>query len=145
MGTPVVAFAKHQRRHSVGAYYPLTLAFSYTAYSNGHVVQRGTGESIEISSSGVRVKTAESVDASVNQMRLSIAWPVALDDGTKLQLVVQGPVARAHATLMEVTFWQYEFRTVARRAANVEASMHTGPFLLPRESQNASSGASLAG
>lgn len=145
MGSPVVAFAKHHRKQSVGAYFPLTFAFSYIAYCKGHVVQRGTGETIEISSSGVRVKTAESVDASVNQMRLSIAWPVKLDDGTRLQLVVQGPVARAAATLMEVAFWQYEFRTAPRAATSLEVSAHNGPFLLPKESPSASSAASLAG
>jgi len=139
----VVAFAKHHRRQSVGAYYPLKLAFSYTAYCDGHVVQRGTGETAEISSSGVRVKTAESVDENVNQMRLAIAWPVALDDGTKLQLVVQGPVAHAAATLMEVTFWQYEFRTAARRAGSVEVVLHNGPFLLAKGSQSASSAAAV--
>jgi hypothetical protein len=139
MGTPTVAFAKDHQRRSGGAYYPLRLAFSYIALCDGDVIQRGTGETTEISSASVRVKIDDIVSPDVKQIKLSIAWPATLSDGARLQFVVHGDPLYAGPRLAEVAFWKYEFKTAPRRAMNVESGVPTGRMALPTESLTASS------
>jgi hypothetical protein len=141
MGTPAVAFAKDHQRRSGGAYYPLRLVLSYIAYCDGDVVQRGTGETTEISSASVRVKIDDIVSPDAKQIKLSIAWPATLSDGARLQFVVQGEPLYAGPRLAEVAFWKYEFKTAPRRAMSVEAGVANGRMALPTESLSVSSAA----
>jgi len=139
MGTPAVAFAKDHQRRSSCAYYPLRLAFSYTAYCDGDVIQRGTGETTEISSASVRVTIDDIVRPDVKQIKLSIAWPATLSDGARLQFVVQGEPLYAGTRLVEIAFWKYEFKTAPRRPMNVEAVVANNRMALPTKSLRASS------
>lgn len=134
MGTTARAFEKYHRQRSTSAYYPLTLAFTYTAYSQGKVIQRGVGETVEMSSYGVRANFPEPVLSEVTDLKLSIAWPATLDDGTRLQFVVEGRPSWDGGRLAEVLFWKYEFRTAPRRPLTVDKSAANDAFALAQAS-----------
>jgi hypothetical protein len=124
MGNPATTFERYFRQRSKSAFYPLKLTFTYTASRDGRVIQRGMGETIEMSSCAVRAKFAEAIPAEVTDLRLSIAWPATLSDGTNLQFVVEGRPSWEGAR-MEVRFWRYEFRTAPRRPVPVDKSVAT--------------------
>ena len=123
MGNSAASFERFYRQRSKSAFYPLTLAFTYAAYREGRVIQRGTGETMEMSSFAVRAKFAEAIPAEVTDLRLSIAWPATLGDGTNLQFVIEGRPSWEGAR-MEVRFWRYEFRTAPRRPVPADKSVN---------------------
>ena len=124
MGNSAATFERFYRPRSKSAYYPLTLAFTYTAYREGTVIKRGTGETMEMSSFAVRARFAEPIPAEVTDLKLSVAWPATLGDGTNLQFVIEGRPSWEGAR-MEVQFCRYEFRTAPRRSAPVDKSATT--------------------
>ena len=124
MGNSAAAFERIYRQRSKSAYYPVMLAFTYTAYREGTVIKRGTGETTEMSSFAVRARFAEPIPAEVTDLTLSVVWPATLGDGTNLQFVIEGRPSWEGAR-MEVRFWRYEFRTAPRRPAPVDKSATT--------------------
>jgi len=122
MGSAAVAYVRPHRQRPPSAYYPLRLAFSYVAYCDRQLIQRGVGETVEISSASVRVNVADLVDPDATQIRLSIAWPATLEDGMSLQFVVQGTPVWVGQNLAEIVIVQHEFRTAPRRGATADAS-----------------------
>ena len=122
MAASAAALSHFQWKRRTGLYYPLRLSFSFMAYRRGNVIQSGVGQTFEISSTGIRVNLAEALSPEVTEIKLSIAWPAILDDGTNLQFVVQGRPASisAGSMEMEIAILSHEFKTAARRAANVK-------------------------
>jgi hypothetical protein len=121
----MVSFAaettRQDRRRSQNVYYPLKLGFSYLAYRRGHVIQRGIGETVEMSRAGIRVRPIEIVPQDATDIKLSIAWPATLDDGTRLQFVVQGKPQWNGSQLVEVIMVKHEFRTASKGAALIDS------------------------
>jgi len=114
MANQTAGLAKCRRKRLPGKYYPLKLAFSYWAYRRGHLIQRGFGETVEISSGGVRLKPSEIVCLGATDIEMSIAWPARLRDGTELQFFVQGKPFWDGLGLAEILILKHEFRTAAR-------------------------------
>ncbi len=90
--------------------FPLKMACSYRAFKGGARIQEGDGETVEISSHTVKFRTPTIIETTAEAICVSIPWPVCLDDGAKLQLVVTGaPIW--HGPMFEgVRIEKHEFR-----------------------------------
>ncbi len=73
----------------------------------------GTGETINISSTGVLFK-AETPLPPGKRLELSISWPAQLDGKCGLKLVARGRIVRCHGTSIALEIDKYEFRTAGR-------------------------------
>ncbi len=124
MVSVALATASNQRSRQPGAYYPLKLDFSYQAYRRGRAIQRGTGQTVEMSRQVIRMRPIEIETAGATDIKLQIAWPAALDDGTRLQLIVQGRPIWNRSQLVEVIVLKHEFRTAPKGTA-LSASVAT--------------------
>ena len=78
-------------------------------------VEKGSGRTTEISSEIVRFSSLERVAPETTALELSIHWPVALKDGTKLQLVLEGKPILADDVFRGMRITKYEFRTRATK------------------------------
>jgi hypothetical protein len=97
-----------------GGFYPLELPFSYLALRDGHVIQRGQGETIEIGSTRIRVKPIDSLSPATTDIVMSIAWPARLNDGPSLQFVVQTKPRWDGVGLAECVILRHEFRIASK-------------------------------
>ena len=100
-------------------FYPLQLPFSYLALRRGRVVQKGWGETAEISSNHVRVKPLGLIYEDVTEMIISIAWPAKLPDGAGLQLMIHGLPVRDGSSNELFRILRYEFRIASKDANGV--------------------------
>ena len=73
----------------------------------------GTGETINISSTGVLFK-AETPLPPGKRLELSISWPAQLDGKYGLKLVICGPIICCEGTNVALQIENYEFRTAGR-------------------------------
>jgi hypothetical protein len=110
------ATSARRRSHQPNKYYPVQLAFSYQALRRGDVIQRGSGETIEISSTSVRVKPLMALAQATTDVVMWIAWPAKLDDGTSLHCVILAKPQWDGSGLVELEIMKYQFRTAASRA-----------------------------
>jgi hypothetical protein len=83
------------------------------------VVQKGWGETAEISSNYVRVKPLGLIYDDVTEMIMSIAWPAKLPDGAGLQLMVHALPVRDDASSELFRILRHEFRTASKDANGV--------------------------
>jgi len=101
---------------SVGRWYPIALVFEYRAYSDERLVQSGAGQTIEISSRGLRLRIPEEIPSEITEVQLAIAWPVLLNGVTPLQWSVKAhPAWRAPGWIF-VCIASHEFRTAGGRS-----------------------------
>ena len=100
---------------SVGRWYPIKLTFQYQAYSKDRLVQIGVGETIEISSRALRLRTQKELPTEVAELDLAIAWPVALGGVTALQWTVKAKPAWRAPGWIFVCIASHEFRTAGAR------------------------------
>lgn len=68
------------------------------------------GRTVNISSSGLLFE-ANSEPAPGGRVRLSVAWPVALDQKAALRLIILGRVVRVFGGQVAVAIHRFEFRT----------------------------------
>jgi hypothetical protein len=78
-------------------------------------IQRGSGRTTEITSEIVRFSSFERLAPEATELELSIHWPVALQDGTKLQLVLHGKAIWDGAVFGGMRITKHEFRTRATK------------------------------
>jgi hypothetical protein len=97
--------------------FALNFPLKYSVVASGRVVARGRGRTLDLSSSGILIESEGEPMAS-GKIELSIAWPVALDGGTQLQLFVSGSLLRQEGTTSAVSLDRYEFRTRAAEFHN---------------------------
>lgn len=107
---------------SVGKWYPIALVFQYRAYSDERLVQSGAGETIEISSRGLRLRIPEEIPSEITELQLAIAWPVLLDGVTPLQWSVKAKPAWRAPGWIFVCIASHEFRTAGARSRQVMAA-----------------------
>jgi hypothetical protein len=100
-------------------FYPLDLPFSYQVIERGHVIERGFGDTTEISSTQIRVKPQPNLCLAATEVVMSIAWPAKLKDGTGLQFVVLAKMCRYGGGFAEFIILKYEFRTVSKATTGV--------------------------
>jgi hypothetical protein len=106
------------RRSSVRL--PVNLEVRYSVVGHRKPVEKGSGRTIDMSSSGLSF-TADTLLSIGQRLDMSIDWPVSLDGGVQLQVVASGVVVRTNGAVTAIRIERHEFRT--RRA---------GPKLVPR-------------
>jgi len=100
--------ASTERRASIR--FPLTLEVSFAASERRALVEIGSGCTIDVSSSGLSF-TADRSLLPGQKLEVSIDWPVLLDEGIRLQLIVSGVVVRTNGAVTALKIHRHEFRT----------------------------------
>lgn len=85
----------------------------YKLLEDERIVASGTGTTCNMSSGGVAF-TSDRPLATGAFIELSISWPVQLDNGCPMRLIVFGKVVRTGLNRTACTVEKYEFRTQAR-------------------------------
>ncbi len=100
--------ASPERRTSTR--FPLAIEVRYALM--GCRVQRktGSGQTIDLSSSGLSF-TAGRPLLTGQKLKVAIDWPVLLDGGVQLQLVMSGVVVRTSGTTTALKIQRHEFKT----------------------------------
>lgn len=112
--------ALRNERRSV-ARYPIQLDLAYTVLFKGKIVDSGTGRTIDWSSAGLRF-VCERPILEGRKMQLEVRWPLKLDNGVPLKLVVSAQALRTKECETAVRIVSYEFRT---RGVTDEAAAQT--------------------
>lgn len=92
--------------------YSLDLELTYSVVVRGRTVEAGCGRSIDWSSSGLRLVAERPIEPG-RTVELAARWPLALDNGVPLNLVVCGKTVRTSEREIGVKIIRYEFRTRA--------------------------------
>jgi hypothetical protein len=82
-------------------------------------VERGSGRVIDLSSSGLRFTSDRPLTNGL-RLDISIDWPVPLDGGVGLQLIMSGVVVRTNGTETVMAVRRHQFRT---RGLGVNAAL----------------------
>lgn len=72
--------------------------------------EAGVGRTIDMSSSGLRFNADKPLETG-QRLDVSIDWPVLLDGGVQLQLIVSGTVVRSNGIETALRIERHEFRT----------------------------------
>ena len=91
------------------ARYPLALELRYKAVSADMTIF-GTGRTSLMSSTELIFGADQRLEEGM-KAEISIAWPVLLDGRVRLQLVIDGAIARSEGGLTAVQIWKYHYRT----------------------------------
>ena len=102
--------------------YDLDLQLQYKIIEHSRVVGVGPGQIADISSSGAAFWTNETLKPG-SYLELSIPWPVPLNDGCALKLIVEGRVIRSQDGLTAMRVDRYEFRTAAKRTMSAAVAI----------------------
>lgn len=97
-----------ERRASVR--FPLSLDLRYVVLGDGAPRERGSGRVIDLSSAGLSF-TAERPLLIGRKVDVSLDWPVLLDGGVQLQLIMSGRVIRSNGSAVALKIERHEFRT----------------------------------
>ncbi len=90
--------------------FPIVRDVCYRVLDGRRASEVGTGQTIDISSTGVLFWAQKAVMPG-KQLELSISWPVRLDGECSLKLVVWGRVVRCHETLAAIEIEKSGFHT----------------------------------
>ena len=101
------------RRTSVR--FPVSLEVRYSVAGRREPVEKGSGHTIDMSSSGLSF-TADRPLSIGQKLDLFIDWPFRLDGDVQLQLVASGVVVRTSGGVTALRIERHEFRT--RRAGS---------------------------
>lgn len=94
--------------------YPVTLSVRYRTMGRSHRTT-GMGRTVNISSSGLWVSSTHRTEVGT-KVEVNIEWPSMLDGQIPLQLVAVGRVVRCMESGFALSFTQYQFRTMSRKA-----------------------------
>ena len=92
----------------------------YKMADQGVVVASGTGQTVNIGSSGVAFEAEQELTPG-GFIELSISWPVLLDETCPMRLIAFGRVLRCTGRKVACTIDKYEFRTQARNVQPITA------------------------
>jgi hypothetical protein len=115
------------RRHK--SRFPIHRELRYKLLQDGRILEAGLGQTVNMGSGGVAFALDRELPAG-SFVELSISWPVQLDSGTPMRLVVFGRVLRSGDGVSACTVDKYEFRTQARASQTNTGSR--GAATLPR-------------
>ena len=90
--------------------FPLQLAIRYRVIGPDLGLKWISGESVNISSTGILFRTTDQV-APGQGVEAFVAWPVSLDNRVPLKLSVKGPIVRCDGNQAAMRFERYEFKT----------------------------------
>jgi hypothetical protein len=98
-------------RNLAQALYPIKLPVRYEILARDRIHgQQGQGLTVGIGSRAVIFHTDLEIEEG-RKVKLEVAWPAALPDGTSLNLWVHGKVTRSASSNVEIEVAKYEFRT----------------------------------
>lgn len=109
--------------------YPVRMPIRYRSADSKPFID--AGQTIEMSSTRLVIETDQPLDAET-KVQVSMAWPAALEDGTRLQLIVTGKVIGVAGTRLTIDIRRHEFRTRRRwetpasRESMMEAPLEFG-------------------
>lgn len=105
--------------------YALQLELKWKLVRRRRVLEAGSGNTLDLSSSGLLLDAGRHLPAGLN-LELSISWPVLLHNVAPLKLCVSGRIVRTNGQLVAVQMVQHEFRTagisIEQRSASTAAS-----------------------
>ena len=90
--------------------FPLAIEVSYALIGRREQRRTGSGQTIDLSSSGLRF-TADRPLPAGQELEVAIDWPVLLDGSVRLQLVMSGVVVRTSGTTTALKAQRHEFKT----------------------------------
>jgi PilZ domain len=93
--------------------FPMQREVRYKLLEGDRIIASGTGTTCNMSSSGVAF-TCDRPLPMGGFIELSISWPVLLDNGCPMRLIVFGKVLRTGMNRSVCTVEKHEFRTQAR-------------------------------
>jgi len=92
--------------------YELEMEMRWKLVRRRKVLYEGGGRTVDLSSGGMLVETDRPLPVGLN-LEMAIAWPMRLQDGAPLQLVVAGKILRSLGRRAAIRMVQHEFRTAA--------------------------------
>jgi hypothetical protein len=101
--------AAHSEQRRTTRYF-LNLDLTYTVFAGSKTVDRGAGRTIDCSSAGLRFVSERPIGVG-RKLELDVQWPMTLDGGVPLKLVVSGRSVRAENGETAIRIVGYEFRT----------------------------------
>jgi hypothetical protein len=108
-------FDGQERRRRIR--FPIELGAHYTVDGRNDV--SGTGQTVNISSNGVLIRSAHEVPPYTS-IRVVIEWPVLIGDSCPLALHIHGRIVRTDHGLIGVQFPRHELRTQPKPAGQVQ-------------------------
>ena len=93
--------------------FPIHRELRYKLLQDGRILEAGLGQTLNMGSGGVAFSLDRELPAGTF-IELSISWPVHLDNGTPMRLVVFGRILRSGQGVSACSVDKYEFRTQAR-------------------------------
>jgi|ERR1017187_298427 hypothetical protein len=90
--------------------FSLNLELRYTVRGSRAQVETGSGCTIDLSSSGLRFAAQSPLEPGM-KLDVAIDWPVLLDGGVHLQLIVVGEVVWSKGTETALRIQRHELRT----------------------------------
>ena len=90
--------------------FPIVTEVRYKILNGRDFVETGSGETVNMSSSGVLFTTEHELQQG-KRLELSVNWPARLDDKCQLKLVAKGRVVRSEEGKAAMSIEKYEFRT----------------------------------
>src|ERR1041385_2920387 len=88
----------------------VNLPLHYKIMTGSPVISAGTGEALNISSSGIAF-TSEGVFHPGTLIELTLSWPALLHEDIPIKLVMRGSVVRCDGRVVAVKIHHHEFRT----------------------------------
>ena len=113
-----------ERRASVR--FPLTLDVRYSVSHRRAPVETGSGQLIDLSSSGLRFAAQGPLRPGL-RLDVAIDWPVLLDGRIQLQLIVTGLVVWSSGTESALRILRHDFRTRSVRLNATSPQESDGP------------------
>lgn len=104
-----------------GVRFPVDLAVHFTSEHHGRL-ETVSGRTLEMSSSELSF-IAERRPEIGQALQVSIDWPVQLDGGVKLQLIIFGVVVQTQETKVVLKIEKHDFRT---RCVRLPSTAHPG-------------------
>src|ERR1700691_5439404 len=102
--------AENTRDRRISHRFPLRLAAIYRCIGSQFASNLSTSKSLNISSAGLLFATTETLRWG-QAVEVSIAWPVRLDNGTALELVIRGSIVRSTGDDAAMRLERYQFKT----------------------------------
>jgi len=93
-----------------GTRFPLAMDVGYALMGRREQQKTGSVHTIDLSSSGLSF-TADRPLLTGQKLEVAIDWPVLLDGGVRLQLVMSGVVVRTSGTTTAPKIQRHEFKT----------------------------------
>jgi hypothetical protein len=109
--------------------YPLKMACTFRAYRDGESIEEGAGETEVISSKAIRFRASRQVARHATDLSVSVAWPIALEDGTALQVVFSGRPIWDDEIFAGIVIERYEFRTRRTASGNLGRGAAAAAYL----------------